>query len=308
MGSQPTRIFDFYQLEDRVLLSGDSLDGAELGLEGDPALVDALMADLAADGEAAPNAPRAESDALLTEAADIRDSSTLDPALPIEVVFVDAAVEDADVLINGLRDSASEPIQWIVIELDGQRDGIDQITSALARLSGVDAIHLVSHGDGEGIYLGNTRLDLNSMEAYASQVATWASSMDVDADLLLYGCDLASTEEGRTLIELLSTLTACDVAASDDATGHESLGGDWDFEYIVGSVSTEVAFHDAARSSWFSLLATATFQQGDANGYSGTQDTEIRSNDASNSFGGSSTVSIDLDNGSGGHQPGADPV
>jgi hypothetical protein len=39
------------------------------------------------------------------------------------------------------------------------------------------------------------------------------------ADLLLYGCDVASTETGRDYAGLWAELTGADVAASKDATG-----------------------------------------------------------------------------------------
>ena len=45
----------------------------------------------------------------------------------------------------------------------------------------------------------------------------------LDADLLLYGCDLAASSEGKALIERLASLTGADVAASSDATGAASL-------------------------------------------------------------------------------------
>ena len=50
---------------------------------------------------------------------------------------------------------------------------------------------------------------------------------------------------------MLAAVCDCDVAASDDATGHNELGGDWLLEYQVGEVSTNVAFGYAAQSSWY---------------------------------------------------------
>ena len=60
--------------------------------------------------------------------------------------------------------------------------------------------------------------------------------MTEDADLLLYGCNLAGNSEGEEFVAVLSTMTGADVAASTDLTGHETLGGDWDLEYQTGLI------------------------------------------------------------------------
>ena len=49
--------------------------------------------------------------------------------------------------------------------------------------------------------------------------------LTTDADILLYGCDIAASAEGRLLADTLARLTGADVSASDDSTGHASVGG-----------------------------------------------------------------------------------
>ena len=51
----------------------------------------------------------------------------------------------------------------------------------------------------------------------------------------------------------LAELTGADVAASDDLTGHASLGGDWELESHIGLINTEVF---ASRSLVDSFKAT----------------------------------------------------
>ena len=41
--SKRTRVFDFYPLEDRILLSGEGLDGAEMSVDADPDFAASLM-------------------------------------------------------------------------------------------------------------------------------------------------------------------------------------------------------------------------------------------------------------------------
>ena len=59
-----------------------------------------------------------------------------------------------------------------------------------------------------------------------------------DADILFYGCDLAGNAEGQEFISSISAITGADVAASDDLTGAEEKGGDWDLEQHVGEIET----------------------------------------------------------------------
>ncbi|WP_404307435.1 LamG-like jellyroll fold domain-containing protein [Neorhodopirellula lusitana] len=259
------RNFHFFKLEDRVLLSGEGFDGGDINPDADTvdelqAEVDLLQAEidaieagvLAAAGEATPEAAReTEHVAELYDPAS--GAPTRDPAHPIEVIFVDEGVADSETLMEHLRGGDTDT-QWLVVRLSSDENGIDQITGALAELSSVDAIHLISHGNGDHIQLGNTELNQDSSLHYASDIASWGHALDSDGDILIYGCDLASTEAGQDLIDMIALVTNADVAASDNATGHEDLGGDWILEYSVGDVETDIAFGYAAQASWRGTL------------------------------------------------------
>ena len=41
-------------------------------------------------------------------------------------------------------------------------------------------------------------------------------------------------------------------------TGHEPLGGDWDLEYVSGTIETEISVHSNSQESWSHLLAPPT--------------------------------------------------
>ncbi len=243
--------------------------------------------------------PSASSDEPETGSDDFSDSPSFDPALPVEVVFVDAGVEDAQTLLDGLRGDDQGETQWLVVELSADEDGVEQITRELSRLDGVDAVHILSHGDGKGIQLGNTRLDVDTATGYASDIASWADSLDADADLLIYGCDLASTVEGRDLIDSIGALCDCDVAASDDATGTESLGGDWELEYTVGSVDVGVAFNSQAQSNWHGLLATYTVTNTNVSGAGSLEQAILDSNA---SVGVTDTIDFNISTGDSGYR------
>ncbi|MBH1988336.1 MAG: DUF4347 domain-containing protein, partial [Burkholderiales bacterium] len=212
-----------------------------------------------------------------------------------EIVFLDAAVPDAQAWLAALQAQADEGGRTLeVIRLDATRDGIGQISAVLAERQGVAAVHLISHGDDSGLQLGGTRLDARSLMGQAAEVSGWARALTADADWLLYGCDLASGEAGRALIADLALLTGADVAASDDLTGASALGGDWVLEHHVGAIETQVAVGAAFQADWQQVLATATIQEG-LSGYNSTQDTHIANGSAANN-GGSAELIVTTQN------------
>ncbi|QDT04437.1 Pentaxin family protein [Rubripirellula lacrimiformis] len=173
-----------------------------------------------------------------------------------ELIFIDSGVENIDQLLENIASLSDDTRNIEIIFLDPTRDGVQQITDELAGRTDIDALHIVTHGDDGSVQLGNTRLSSDTLSAHAGQIASWGGSLDIDADILFYGCDLASNESGEQLVESIAILTDADVAASDDLTGHADLGGDWILEYTVGDVSTDVAFGYAAQASWHDTLAT----------------------------------------------------
>ncbi|HZI50993.1 MAG TPA: DUF4347 domain-containing protein, partial [Terriglobia bacterium] len=148
---------------------------------------------------------------------------------PAQLIVVDRTLLDNESLLNAL--SGSNPLI-----LEGNGDGIEQLTQALAHRSGIGSIHIFTHGSPGSVALGNTTLDSESVETYRQQLQTWAGALTADADILFYGCDVAAGEQGVRLVDELSRLTGADIAASRDRSGSASLGGDWDLEYTTGSI------------------------------------------------------------------------
>ncbi|MEM1107089.1 MAG: LamG-like jellyroll fold domain-containing protein [Planctomycetota bacterium] len=204
-------------------------------------------------------------------------------SVPSEVVFVDAAVKDHQTLIEQLRGEGKSAGSLRVILLDLSTNGIEKITSALSTMSGLTAVHLISHGSGEGIQLGSTRLDQNTFEKYRDYIASWSNALAPGSDLLIYGCNLASTDTGRELIDSIAATCDCDVAASDDLTGHVSLGGDYDFEHRTGQIETRTVFSSSLQANWAGTLditsnLVAHYEFEDGSGSTATD--SVGSNDA----------------------------
>jgi streptogramin lyase len=177
-------------------------------------------------------------------------------AQALELVFVDTTTPDYQMLLDDIyAQSGDERLE--VVLLDGDSDGIEQITETLATRTDVSAIHIISHGSDGVVTLGQGVLDAGSIETSSNEIARWSTALTEDADLLIYGCDVAQSDAGRALIENLARLTGADVAASTDVTGNAARGGDWDLEYHTGDVETAIAFSTQLQQDWFGILPSA---------------------------------------------------
>ncbi len=195
----------------------------------------------------------------LTTALSNRDLKT-EPSFEVssrrlELAFIDADVQDLERVLQELSSLRNEERDLEIFLLDDDRDGIEQIAEILSGFQEIDAVHLFSHGKDGSVKLGNTWLNNENLSSHASDLARWAWAMGPEADLMLYGCDVARTETGEVFINALSILTETDVAASDDDTGSESLGGDWNLEYQFGTITSAINFSADFQTAWNSLLA-----------------------------------------------------
>ena len=81
-----------------------------------------------------------------------------------------------------------------------------------------------------------------------------------DADLLLYGCNVALGERGSAFVERLDSLTGAEIAASTNLTGSAARGGDWNLEVTTGKIKASLAFEPEVMAAYTSLLVdTAIF-------------------------------------------------
>ena len=157
--------------------------------------------------------------------------------------------------MDDIRSEAAGGRQIEVVLLDNRSNGIDQITALLSGRKDIGAVHIISHGSEGEVQLGGSVLDLQSLRAQAGEIESWANALTPDADLLIYGCDVAQSDAGRALIDALSRLTGADVAASENLTGNAKMGGDWNLEYSTGAIEAHLALSPQAQSEWFGLLA-----------------------------------------------------
>ena len=272
---------DLYELEERIFLSatpiapellGAALDADEsVEVHDDAAAVVANEPISPHDLEAAPNPDSADH---------LADDVTLDPHSDGTLVIVDTSVTGHEELVNSLLEQQTHDDTLHLLLLDAGEDGVDQITRGLEQYDDLAAIHFLSHGTDGNLRLGGTWLDADHVSGYAGQIAGWGEALAEGGDLLFYGCDLAASEEGRTLLEAIHELTGKDVAASIDTTGHASLGGDWTLEFTLGQVTTPELLSTHVQSSWLHVMSSETIQDNFADfHYSGSDGTKPWSGD-----------------------------
>ncbi|MBX9684881.1 MAG: DUF4347 domain-containing protein, partial [Hyphomicrobium sp.] len=146
------------------------------------------------------------------------------------IAFIDQNVDDIATIVAGIDPSTE------IVLLDGSKSGLDQIAAHLANRTDVDSVHIISHGEAGRIYLGTDTLSQATLSKFSDQLNTIGTSLSAEGDILIYGCNVAESDEGVALVRSLANITGADIAASDDATGFDGLGGDWSLEVSAGQI------------------------------------------------------------------------
>ncbi|MCA9797566.1 MAG: DUF4347 domain-containing protein, partial [Candidatus Eremiobacteraeota bacterium] len=196
--------------------------------------------------ETAPHAT-AEAD---TDSTDIQ-------ALGRELIVIDSRVPEAESLIESLRTSRSSRYFDILVVYESE-SGLEQLAQFIDGHEPWQAWHIFSHASPGALQLGSDTVTQDHLERAPNQFSSWAEALTGSADILLYGCDLAATEQGLAFIDTLATLTGADVAASDDPTGASAFGGDFTLEVQTGSIETSIALDAQAQAQFAGTLATYT--------------------------------------------------
>lgn len=108
-------------------------------------------------------------------------------AINHEHAFIAADIPDKETLIDGIHPRVEVTI------LDPNRDAIEQITETLKGKQ-YSVIHIISHGAPGQIQLGKTPLNLETLPQYIQQLQQWRESLTENAEILIYGCNVAATD------------------------------------------------------------------------------------------------------------------
>lgn len=161
---------------------------------------------------------------------------------PSTVAFVDGSVDDYQTLVAALQPGTE------VVILSSAESGLQQIQEYLAGRRNIASLQIFSHGESGGFRSGSDLITANN----ANLLQSWAGSLTEDADILLYGCNVAQGELGQAFVQILSHITGADVAASSDLTGAD---GNWALEYQVGAIES-LGINSASLRDYNHTLAT----------------------------------------------------
>ena len=161
-----------------------------------------------------------------------------------EIVFIEDNVEDYGQILSAI--GADKEIHI----LDSSQNGIDQIAALLRSRSSIDALHIIGHGTSGALNLGSFTLNEATLAANAAQVQAIGQALRPDADILLYGCNVAAGSTGQEFIKDLAAVSGADIAASTNLTGAAEHGGDWQLELSQGDIEAKVAIDPLLASSY----------------------------------------------------------
>lgn len=159
------------------------------------------------------------------------------------IVFILDNVADYQTTADGLY--ANYEVH--ILSADG--DALAQMVALLEGRTGLDAIHLISHGDAGVLDLGSLSLSSANLADHSGALAALGATLSPDGDFLLYGCDVAEGDVGVAFVDALAQATGADVAASVDTTGPASQGGDAVLEFQSGSIEAETLAADTFQTA-----------------------------------------------------------
>ena len=162
------------------------------------------------------------------------------------LIVVDTRVENSQKLIADLQqrhqlglvdvlvvDQNTNALQAIADFLEPRKTS-DDAPNALPLQ--IDRLIVLSHGAQGSLELGDREITSSELTEQTAVLERWRTHLSLGADILLYGCDAGGGQAGIALTQTLASLTGADVAASIDATGNSTAGGNWILEQTVGSV------------------------------------------------------------------------
>ena len=187
-----------------------------------------------------------------------------------KIVFIEDNIGDLDALLANVQQGVD------VVVLDSTLDGLAQIAEYLSGRTGIEEVHIVSHGRDGVVNLGAVDLTSANLEAHASTLREIGKSLGESADLLFYSCDFAKTLEGQSAISKLATLTGADIAASSDVTGAVAKGGNWVLEAATGPITAGLPFTETAVTQYAQTLGNiAITAPGFSAEYTGTSGADL---------------------------------
>ncbi|MCW5737181.1 MAG: DUF4347 domain-containing protein [Enhydrobacter sp.] len=141
-----------------------------------------------------------------------------------QLIFVDAAVADRDVLLRDLLPGIDAFV------LDPNTSGLSQIASAVADRQDIAAVHIFAHGRPGEVNFSGGPLSLETVEDSQDHLAAIGRALSADGDVRLWVCDAARGDRGKAFVDRLSRTVGAPVLASSGRVGAAEQGGRWELD------------------------------------------------------------------------------
>jgi hypothetical protein len=184
---------------------------------------------------------------------------------PSEILFIDPAVPDIDVLLSGVRSGVE------VIVLDAERPAARQLAPVLADRPGLDAIHIVAHGAPGCVSFAGGEWSAATLAEQAEDLAAIGGALGPDGDLRLWSCHTGAHAVGASFVEALARAAGAEVAAASGIVGRDVFGSSWELFAGPGAAVPRPPLTAAGIESYAGVLAleitvTGTLPNGNTTG------------------------------------------
>jgi hypothetical protein len=117
-----------------------------------------------------------------------------------------------------------------VLLLSPAQDGVAAIAQRLTTLPSIRRLHLVTPHCSTGLRLGRVTLHYDNLPAHAKTLSQWRSRLTPRAEIVIYNGEMARTEAGKLLIDVLHHLTGAAIAACTAFPSAVLPAGRWEFD------------------------------------------------------------------------------
>jgi Ca2+-binding RTX toxin-like protein len=171
----------------------------------------------------------------------------------IKLLVVDSALSGSKALIDGRR------ADFAIAHLAPEAAPLAQIADLAEQHGPLTDLHILSHGEPGALHMAGAVVDAAALADAADALRRIAACLTPDAEVLLYGCSVASGETGRDFVADLQDVLGAPVAASEAPVGNAARGGAWSFRTPDGMPAIP-AFSPAAQAAFAGLLGGPEFQ------------------------------------------------
>ena len=148
----------------------------------------------------------------------------------MSIVFIDKGIKEFDDLYNELSKT------HLVYLLDDKKNSFTQISELISHNSNLGSIHIFSHGSPGILQFLSGSISSDNLLNYDQEIQSISNSLGPNGNIHLYGCNVGQGDKGLEFINLFSSISNLDIAASDDVSAPKFLNGDWDLEVKTGEI------------------------------------------------------------------------